>query len=174
MKYTVSIEQDEMADSPDMWGNEDLFLLVGDSARHWPTIKREGISAYDVLDRKRYEWKGNKYYVFPAYATGGYSPINLLYAGEDHANAAVLVKVSSFTRTRAKAMELAESLIEEWRMFSEGEVYVVLIYDEQDNVVFSLGGVYGYAYAKETAEEELAALQQADKEEMNPLELVYN
>lgn len=173
MDYKVIIEQDDMVDSPDDWGNYDNFLLVGYGSP-WREIKRPGIDAYDVLNRKRYEYNGKKYYVFRALTYRAHGGISLCYHESDHANSAVLVEVAHYTRTRAQAEKVAEDLVETWRMWAAGEIYMFRIEDSTGEIVDSCGGFYGYKAAEDEANTMLEYLQREDKDNICPLELVYS
>jgi hypothetical protein len=170
---TVSIEQDQDAQSPSEWGDTSLFL-VADHRDFFvpPSPKERNFSVEAVIeDHKKTHWV----FLLEAYIHSG---VRLALAGEgnfvdrqwDVSLLGAVFASNKEWRLSKKAREAAESLIEEWNQYLSGDVwgYIIKGPDGEDlgEVGDSCWGFYGLSYcieqAKEAAEscaESLAKLQ---------------
>lgn len=127
----IKIFYDTDADSPDTWGNDELFLVY--DHREF-CVKRKGFDPKEIFDHtnetEKMFYKGH--YVFPLYAYI-HSGVSLSlgktsYPFTDRWDTSfagfVLVKqIKGWSYHREKALKAAESLVEEWNMYLGGEVY---------------------------------------------------
>ena len=152
-KYKIDIEQNEDAQSPDEWGNDDAFVVYDHSYFY---VKREGFDPTEIFDHTNNNGKMfyDGYHVFPLYAYihGGVA----LSVGDHNFPDArwdvsmkgfVLVKkTKGWTWRKDKAFKVAESITEEWNQYLRGDVYgykVTSEDDEFDDVIESCWGFYG-------------------------------
>lgn len=150
-KYKVEVVQDEDAQSPDDWGNDDVFIVF--DHRQF-CVERRGFDPTDIFN-ERFN-KGFKTYdghwIFPLYAYI-HSGVALSVGGHNFPDARwdvsfkgfVLVKrEKGWSYTEKKAFEIAKSMVEEWNMYLSGEVYGYKITDtETEEEVDSCWGFYG-------------------------------
>jgi hypothetical protein len=155
-KYKIEVVQDEMADSPDCWGNEDAFVVY-DHRQFY--VKREGFDPKEIGEHMentgRLFYDG--YFVFPLYAYI-HSGVALSVGNHDFPDARwdvsmsgwVLVKREKGMYRRARAFKLAEAITEEWNQYLSGDVYGYKVSDmtgckddEEGEVVHSCWGFYG-------------------------------
>lgn len=161
-KYKIHVVQDEHADSPDQWKNEDAFIVY--DHRQF-CVKRKGFEPRDIFDRlilKSNKWKTyDGYYTFVLYA---YIHSGVALSVGDHnfpdarwdvsSTGYVLVKRQKGIYDRKKAFKLAESITKEWNEYLCGDVYGYKIFDTTgideddddlgfDEMVDSCWGFYG-------------------------------
>jgi hypothetical protein len=150
-KYKIEVVQDEMADSPDCWGNEDAFVVY-DHRQFY--VKREGFDPKEIFEHiektGRFFYDGH--FIFPLYA---YIHSGVALSVGDHnfpdarwdvsSTGFVLVKrQKGWTWARKKAFKVAESITEEWNQYLSGDVYGYKVTDtETDEEVESCWGFYG-------------------------------
>ena len=152
-KYKIEVIQDDDAQSPNNWGNDDAFIVFDHREFY---VGRKGFDPSDIFnDRYNKGFKTyNGYWIFPLYAYI-HSGVALSVGSHNFPDARwdvsfkgfVLVrKVKGWTWTSEKAMEVAKSIVEEWNMYLSGEVYGYKITDteaDDDDVVDSCWGFYG-------------------------------
>lgn len=177
--YTLKIEPDQDAESPNTWGNDSLFL-VGFNRREF-YVERQGFSeglVTSLLNGCKHEDGSKndeahaiakKYHVFPleAYIHSG---VALYLAGEASTDrqwdvsplGTVFVSRKEW-RTRAQAEEAARSLIAEWNQYLIGDVYTIDILNQDGDTVDSCSGFYGYDDALQSAKEMVNTRLKADK-----------
>ena len=139
--YNVQIHQDDDAQSPDTWGNEDLFLVT--TRNRYFEVQRDGFTMdgcaageykkdYHVLKLNAYIHSG----VALSLGTRGQfsDPWDSGQIGF------VLVKKRCGFRNIVKA---AESLVSEWNSHLSGEVYGFVIEEEDGTDVDSCWGFVG-------------------------------
>ena len=164
--HTIKIVYDENYDSPDSWGDENLFL-VGyhrdfwvDRAKRTKEGKREGgISeglAQSIFNNGKYEDGSindeaknylKKYHIFPlsAYIHSGVR----LYLGThkvcqwDSCQVGLVFASKSERKTRKKALKCVEGLIKTWNQYLSGEICGFQIEDESGEQIDSCYGFYG-------------------------------
>lgn len=145
---TVRIERDSDAESPDRWGNEDLFLIATHREFY---VKRDGAPG------RLSEHKAD-YHILPlfAYIHSGVT-LSLGRGGQfsdvwDSCQVGVvLVKKRQGFRNIRKA---AQSLVDKWNMYLSGDVWGYVIEDADDtdgDDLDSCWGFYGYDFCKEEA-----------------------
>lgn len=124
-KHNITIERDEHASSPDQWLNEYIFLIYG---HRQFSIQRDGFDPKDIFrytsENKTNLYKG--YVAVPVYAYI-HSGVSLSLGGgtcsfDTSMQGYVLIKLSEFTIPE-KHIQLAESVINEWNMYLDGEIY---------------------------------------------------
>lgn len=153
----VKIYQDQEAESPEQWGNEDLFL-VG-FHRQFSVVRPKLNRPDDIRG-----WSKN-YHVFPlhAYIHGGVC----LSLGEwrdpfDSGQVGfVLVKRLYCWKSKEKAEQAAKSLVDEWNMYLAGDVWGYVVEDVYGNELDSCWGFYGQKDCIEQAK--FAAKSEAEK-----------
>lgn len=157
----AKIIQDEMTESPSAWADEDIFLVGGHRKFYVPFSGQKTIDL-DIY-RKGCEKREKTHWIFPleAYIHSG---VSLALRGEGNfpdrqwdvctvGSVFVSKKEWEFEKEARKA---AIFLIEEWNIYLSGDVYGVVIEDEEGNELGSCWGYYGLEYAEKMAEEMLA------------------
>jgi hypothetical protein len=159
-KYLIKVVQDEMADSPDSWYNDDAFVVY-DHRQFY--VKRKGFEPRDIFDhtnaRNKMFYDGHYVFVLYAYIHSGVA----LSVGDHNfpdarwdvsSTGYVVVKRQKGTYSREKAFKLAEAVTEEWNQYLSGDVYGYKIFDMTgiddddddvgiDEMVDSCWGFYG-------------------------------
>jgi len=159
-KYLIKVVQDEQADSPDCWGNDDAFVVY-DHRQFY--VKREGFAPRDIFDHTnaRHKMFYDGHYVFVLYA---YIHSGVALSVGDHnfpdarwdvsSTGYVVVKRQKEMYNREKAFKLAEAITEEWNQYLSGDVYGYKVYDmtgaditeedeDEGEMVESCWGFYG-------------------------------
>jgi hypothetical protein len=151
-KYKIEVVQDEYAESPDAWGNEDAFVVY--DHRQFD-VRREGFDPREIFDHTNE--KGvmmyKNYFVFVLYAYI-HSGVVLSVGSHNFPDARwdvsttgfVLVKKDKYNKTEEEAFKVAESVTEEWNQYLSGDVYgyrVTSADDDFDDVIHSCWGFYG-------------------------------
>lgn len=154
----IEIEQDQYAESPDAWGNEDCFL-VGYHRDFW--VERKDIISKDVavdIFRGEKNWGTEqvtkKYWCFglEAYIHSGVV-LALSNCGDfpdrrwDVSQLGLVLIRKKECRLSKKARKIAEGLIETWNMYLSGDVWGYNIEQFGD----SCWGYYGYDICLEEA-----------------------
>lgn len=149
---TISIAQDENPQSPNEWGNEELFLV---GYHRDFTVKRDKIiTKSDAVDIVNCEGDNShitdKYYCFglEAYIHSG---VVLALSQEGSfpdrqwdVSQLGLVLVSKLEfNTKEKARKAALSLIEEWNDYLSGNVWGFMVRDKNSKLLDSCWGFYG-------------------------------
>lgn len=148
--YDIDIKVDELAECPDFWGNEDLFLVY--DHRDF-CIERKGYDPTEIyehcMENKKWFYEG--YYVFPvfAYIHSGVSLSlgNNSYPFNDQWDVSMkgfvlLKRMKGWSWQRNKAKKIAPYLITEWNQYLSGDVY----YYNVDEANESCGGFYGHDF----------------------------
>ena len=123
--YKIRIRQDEFAESPDDWGNKNLFLIY--DHRDF-TVKREGFEPIDIYESGlAYE---KKYWIFlvEAYIHSG---VRLsLFSGtkqcmwDSSVSGYILASKEEF-ELEETARNASEGLIETWNEYLSGDVWAL-------------------------------------------------
>ncbi len=152
--YTIEIQPDTDAQSPDDWGDEDLFLIT--TRNRYFEVQRDGFSMDDARDGQ-YK-KDYPVLRLMAYIHGGVA-LSLGSGGQfsdpwDSGQIGyVLVKKRQGFRNIRKA---AESLVNEWNQYLSGDVWGYSVTDENgDDTDISCWGFYGQEYAIQEAKQEI-------------------
>jgi hypothetical protein len=149
-KYKIEVMQDENAQSPDDWGNDDAFIVF-DHRQFY--IARKGFEPQDIFDNRfNKDYKTyNGYWIFPLYAYI-HSGVVLSVGSHNFPDARwdvsfkgfVLIQRTKGMYTSEKAMKIAKSIVEEWNLYLSGEVYGYKITDTETNEeADSCWGFYG-------------------------------
>ena len=153
--YNIEIKQDKIAESPDDWGDDVLFLVGWDSRNFWierEEFTKEIFGAYidpdnyeDYIDEMKTIKKEYHIFGLDAYIHSGIS-LSLHNEGYccrwDTSNfiGAVFVKKTE-VKTKPKAEKIARGLIETWNDYLSGNIYGYNI--ELDDGNDSCCGYYG-------------------------------
>ena len=176
-KYKIDVVQDEDANSPDYWENDEAFVVY--DHRQF-SVSRDGFVPRDIFDhissgKKLYD--GHYVFVLYAYIHSGVALSvgnhNFPDARRDVSSTGfVLVKRQKGMYNREKAFKLAEAITEEWNQYLSGDVYGYKVYDmtacEEDDdegeLVESCWGFYGDPeYCMTEAVNVVESLIEADK-----------
>jgi hypothetical protein len=154
----IKIIQDDSSQSPDDWGNEDIFLV----AYHRDfEVKRDNVITKDIaIAVRNKEYDGyeesckdieKRFYIFglEAYIHSGIS-LSLSYEGSypdrqwDVSQIGLVLVAKKEAKNRQKAKELALNLIKEWNNYLSGNVYGFTTEDEENGIdIDSCWGFYG-------------------------------
>lgn len=164
--HTIKIVYDECYNSPEEWGDENLFLVgyhrdffVDRSHKTKENKKEGGISeglAQSIFNNGKYEDGSindeakdylKKYHIFPlsAYIHSGVR----LYLGThkicqwDSCQVGLVFASKSEWKTKAKALKCVEGLIEIWNQYLSGQVYGFQVEDADGEQIDSCYGFYG-------------------------------
>lgn len=158
--HRIRIEQDELYDSPDDWGNEDIFLVY----KHRDfTIWRVGFDPQEIfqwlllikelettVDAERLEEINSdlesypdysKYWIFPveAYIHSGVS-LSLFngtkFCRWDSSVAGYILALKKEYTTKEEAEKSAIGLIDSWNDYLSGNVYGFIV--EKPNTIYSI------------------------------------
>ena len=157
--FRIEIEQSQFNDSPDDWGNDDVFLVY--DHRQF-CVKRKGFDPDDIFETMKEKeelycsnyYGHHKYYYFPVYAyihsgvslsLGRYDflcPGEHLYWDVSFKGFALIEK-NEYANNSEEAYKLAKSLLNTWNDYLSGNVYDFIVYDSDDNNIDSCSGFYG-------------------------------
>jgi hypothetical protein len=140
--WFVKIMQDEDADSPDSWGNDDLFVIY--NHRQF-TIKRDGFDCQEVFEFW-HENNKNKLISVDAELYNGYLPLPLyayIHSGvalslgksgypfsdpwDTSFKGFVMGRLADFN-SHEHLFTAAQSLVKEWNTYLSGDVYGFQLY----------------------------------------------
>lgn len=172
--YTIEVVQDEDCESPDKWGNDDMFLVY--DHRQF-CVERKGYDPESIfqhiMETKKPMYED--YHVIPVYAyihSGVALSLGSSF-GQDPGGwdtsfrGFVLVKkMKGWSWRKDSARKCAKALIEEWNMYLSGDVYGVKLLDPEGDEVDACWGYYGEEGVKEAIAERKAL---ADREIRNNL-----
>lgn len=160
--YPIKIVPDENSESPNAWGDENLFLVGfhrdfyvnrdGFSQGLCESIQRGGKYEDDSINEEAKEAM-KKYHIFllEAYIHSGVSLSLHNGTKKDKWDSSVLGMVfvaKEEWKTRTKAEEAAKGLLEEWNDYLSGNIYGFHVEDKQGDEIDSCYGFYGYDYEK--------------------------
>jgi len=168
--YEIEIHQDEDAESPDSWGNDDCFLVY--DHRDF-TIKRKGFEPRELWEDGRAFINGYHVFRVNAYIHSGIVLSLGKYPFNDRWDVSttgyVLVKRGKgWSWTREKASKIAESIITEWNQYLSGEVYG---YNSEAGGCCGFYGNEGKKQMIEEAEAEIDSLIKMKQAEIDKLQL---
>lgn len=153
--FNIDIYYDTDAESPDIWGNEDSFIVY-DHRQFY--VQRDGFNPDDIWDtleegKKLYEG----YWIFPLYAYI-HSGVSLsLGSGTCRWDTsmkgfALVKREAGWSYKREQAGSIAEATIKEWNEYLSGEVYG---YETEGDSCFGYIGDEGLEQAIEEAKSSL-------------------
>lgn len=126
----IEIIQDDMADSPDKWDNDDAFLVY--DHRQF-SVKRKGFEPREIFDHfqetKQKTYDGYWCFTVNAYIHSGVAlSLGSEYPFNDQWDVsttgfALVQRKKGWTWTREKARKVAEAIVAEWNQYLSGEVY---------------------------------------------------
>jgi len=142
--FDINIYYDQNSESPDTWGNTDIFLVYDHRDFY---VKVPGFDPSDIFDEwkdsKQGEFLYNEYFVFPvlAYIHSGVS-LSLSDNGQTSGfdtsfKGFALVKKCEYWPDIETAEKAAKELLNEWNQYLSGEVY------GYDSEAGSCWGFYG-------------------------------
>jgi hypothetical protein len=174
--YTIKIVQDEHAESPDRWGNDDVFLVYDHRQFN---VERKGFDPTEIFEHitesKEFMYEG--YYVYPVYAYI-HSGVALSLGKQEYpfSNTARNwdTSMKGFCLVRKEKDEnhylhegevgkgtkqwepneaqiVAEGIVETWNTYLSGEVYGYQIDDKDGEEVDACWGFYGEEHCIEDA-----------------------
>ena len=149
--YTIVLEQDEYCESPNEWGDNELFLL----AKHREfDVSRKGFDIDEIFDhiKETNVWEWGKYRLLPLFAYI-HSGINLSTSRVCQWDSSLvgLIFVSKEFETD-KQDRLAGNLLSDWNTYLIGDVWGYKILSKDDEQVDALCGIYEYEEALKVAE----------------------
>lgn len=125
----IKIIPDKHCQSPDDWGNDDMFLVY--DHRQF-TVERDGYDPEEIFEVWKNKNMYDGYWIFPVYAyihsgvalslgRSGY-PFNDRW-DTSFRGFALVQRMKGWSYTKEKAYKRAEALIEEWNDYLSGNVY---------------------------------------------------
>lgn len=196
--YKIKIVYDESAESPEEFGDDNLFL-VGYHRDFWVDRKKtkynkesgqritidNGISqglAQSIFNNGKYEDSSpcyeakeylKKYHIFAlsAYIHSGVS----LYLGNhkvcqwDSCQVGLVFVAKSEWKRKDKALKIAEGLVESWNDYLSGQVYGFQVLDSEENEIDSCYGFYGDEGLKDAIQEAKSNIDYQVKEDTKNL-----
>jgi len=161
--------QDEIVNTPDEWGDDNLFLVNYHRDFH---VTNDKIIVEDEVREIYVEGKTEegeiekKYFIFPLSClvhSGVW--LSLAYSftcdpgGWDTSHVGLVLVSKEEAKTKEKARKLAEGLVKTWNMCLSGDVYCLVkeIYDKDKKPIDfdTLGGAYGRECALEALRTEI-------------------
>lgn len=140
--FTIEIYQDDDAQSPAEWGDDNLFLAANHRDFY---VKPPKDSTFEsVIDDYK---KTHHVFSLEAYIHGGVV-LALAHEGNfpdrqwDVSQLGAVFVAKSEAKTRARARKLAQGLVREWNCYLSGEIYRYFVKDQEENEMFSCGGFY--------------------------------
>jgi hypothetical protein len=170
--YTIEIESEEYADSPDEWGGTSVFLV---GFHRDFTVTRKGFEKEVVqalFSGTPPREIAKQYHIFPleAYIHSG---VSLYLANEaqidrqwDVSQLGAVFVDRKEAKTRKEAEKMARGLIGTWNMYLSGDVWQVNVKDQDGQVIDGCGGFYGFENAKQSGIQTADSL--AEKDAINP------
>lgn len=173
--YTIKLEHDDLDDSPRDWDNLGRMLcfhgrydlgdkhdVTSDDFTGWKEVEtylKNKLYAVVIAPLYLYDHSGLRIKIgsFHGLLPQGHAEfdsgqIGFIYITKDDLK-------KEFNKQRiskkllAKAEKILESEVEVYDQYVSGDVYYFSIEDEEGNHIDSLGGLYGYEYALEQAQE---------------------
>lgn len=149
--HTIEIVQDEYAESPDSWGDNDCFLVYDHRQFN---VERKGFDPQSIFDfvQQTKRWFYDGYFVFPLYAHI-HSGVSLSLGKNRYSfdcpwdtsfRGFVLVRRCKGMYTRDVSQRVAQSIVDEWNDYLSGNVWGFYIKDESGESIDSCWGFYGY------------------------------
>ena len=161
--------QDEDTDSPDEWGDDNLFLV--NYHRDFWVERKEVITKDEVRDiylrgKTDYGDIERQFHIFPLSClvhSGVWLSLGDSFGsdpgGWDTSHVGLVLVSKKETRYKKKALEIARGLVETWNTYLTGDVYCLVkeTYDKDKEPVEydTLGGVYEHKYALEALKTEI-------------------
>ncbi len=147
--FEIKVIQDDDAQSPDDWGNDDAFVVY-DHRRFF--VERKGFNPDEIFEALQQQKKiFDGYWFFPLYAYI-HSGVALSLGRDSYPftcnwdtsfKGFVLVKKEKGTWKRDKARTRAESIISGWNEYLSGNVWGFNIEDKDGENIDSCFGFYG-------------------------------
>ena len=149
--FTIEIVPDDFTDSPDDWGNTDVFLVY--DHRDF-CIKRNGFNPEDIYEAmKNKEEKYDNYWYFPVFAyihsgislslkrwfpglPQGHNEFDVSFKG-------FILADSNIYKTSEEAFNVCQSEINVWNDYLSGNVWGFRTMDSEENEIDSCYGFYG-------------------------------
>lgn len=152
--YTIVLEQDEYCESPNEWGDDELFLL----AKHREfDVSRKGFDIDEIFEHieETNVWEWGEYKLLPlfAYIHSGIS-LSTSRVCQWDSSLVGLIFVSKEFETD-KQDRLADNLLSDWNTYLMGDVWRYEILSKDDEQVDALSGIYEYENALEEAKHQV-------------------
>lgn len=151
--YTIVLEQDEYCESPNEWGDEELFLL----AKHREfDVSRKGFDIDEIFDHIEetniWEWENYKLLPLFAYIHSGISLSTSRVCQWDSSLVGLIFISKEFEEKQDK---LANDLLSDWNTYLMGDIWRYEILSKDDEQIEALGGIYEYEAALKEAKDQV-------------------
>lgn len=148
--YTIVLEQDEYCESPNEWGDDELFLL----AKHREfDVSRKGFDIDEIFDHieETNVWEWGEYRLLPlfAYIHSGISLSTSRVCQWDSSLVGLIFVSKEFKEDEQN--RLINGLLSNWNTYLMGDVWRYEILSKNDEQVEALSGIYGYKEALKEA-----------------------
>lgn len=151
------ISPDPYPDGPDRWGDDGVFL-VADHRDFYVKPPKDSTMESVVADyQKTHHVFGLEAYIHSGVVLALSREGNFPDRQWDVSQLGAVFVAKNEARTKAKAREMAQGLIETWNTYLSGDVWTVSVEDETDEVIECVGGFYGRECAEEEARDMLEA-----------------
>ena len=157
--HKIKLMQDESAESPDSW-EDDAAFLVGYhrdfTVERDDIITKEDLQEYFGENKKIPQLKEYHIFGLEAYIHSGVV-LALSHEGNfpdrqwDVSQLGAVLISKKEARSRKKAKELEQALIETWNQYLSGDIWGYIIEDKNGEVVGSCWGFYGIEDAEREA-----------------------
>lgn len=120
-------------------------------------LRKEAEKYAIILDVYKYEHSGVAYSTGPFSCQWDSGQVGWIWVSKTDVKREYSVSVIS-KKVREKAIAVLEAEVETWSQYANGDVFYVSIEDENEDVLESLGGIYGHDEAEKQANELLIGL----------------
>lgn len=149
--YKIVLEQDEYCESPNEWGDDELFLL----AKHREfDVSRKRFDIDEIFDHIEetniWEWDNYKLLPLFAYIHSGIS-LSTSRVCQWDSSLVGLIFISKEYETDEQD-RLADNLLSNWNTYLIGDVWRYEILSKDDEPIDALCGIYEYEEALKMAE----------------------
>jgi hypothetical protein len=144
--FGIAIQPDEDAESPDSWGNENLFLVT--TSNRYFTVQRKGFG----VEACRTTAVERDFHVLPlfAYIHSGVA-LSLAPFSDPWDSGQIGFVLVAKRKGFRNILKAARELVEEWNMYLSGDVWHYRVLDSQGDHVDSCSGFYGFEYCQQQA-----------------------
>lgn len=152
--YTIALEQDDFCESPNEWGDDEIFLL---SKHREFDVERKGFNIDEIFDHieKTNIWEWEKYRLLPlfAYIHSGISLSTKRVCKWDSSLVGVILISKEFSEEEQD--KLVNNLLSNWNTYLIGDVWRFSIFSKDNKLVYSLCGIYGNSEAISEAKSQI-------------------
>ena len=150
--YTIALERDNYCESPDEWGDNELFIL----AKHREfDVSRRGFDIDEIFDHIEetnvWEWEGYRLLPLFAYIHSGISLSTSRVCQWDSSLIGLIFVSKEFEIDEQD--RIVSGLLTNWNTYLMGDVWMYQIFRKNNEQVDALAGIYGYEYALKEAKD---------------------